>query len=198
MRRRSTKLAWPGAVFCLLLALAATGCARGRVVAILKPLPPGTVSKSTELLVKPFTIEKAVFTGDNAEIPAIVEKQKKRIPPELVQTLVTTLLKSGYRARPYTAGAGVAGAVLIDGTFTHVNHGSGAARAWWGFGAGAAWMLSEVKLCKADKPAETLAEFKVESSSGGRGGLLAAGDFTTTNLIDLARSIVKFLDQYAR
>ena len=198
MKGSRTVLTRPAAVSCLFLAVAVAGCASGRVVAVVKPLPPGTVSKATELLVKPFAIEKAVFSGDNADIPAVVERQKKRIPAELVQTLVTTLLRSGYRARRYTADAGTAGAVVIDGSFTHVNHGSGAARAWVGLGAGAAWMLSDVKLYRADKPAETLAEFKVESSSGGRGGLLAAGDFTTTNLVDLARSIVKFLDQYAR
>lgn len=181
-----------GFLSCLAFAVAALGCAAGKVAIVKTPLQPGAVTKSQTFLVKPFAVENAVFTGDNADDPAVVDRQKKRIPRELVTALLTRLSKSGYKGEDDESAAGTQDVVVIDGVITHVNHGSGVARFLVGFGSGAAWIKATVKLYRAGAPSDTLAEFMIESSSGGSAG---AGDFTTTNVKDLANAIVDYLEK---
>lgn len=195
MSRKAQLLKKAGFLSCLAFAVAALGCAASKVAIVKTPLQPGAVTKSQTFLVKPFAIENAVFTGDNTDDPAVVDRQKKRIPQELVTALLARLSKSGYKGEDDESAAGTQDVVVIDGVITHVNHGSGAARAFLGMGAGAAWMKATIKLYKAGAPSDTLAEFMIESTSGGRGGLFASGDFTTTNIADLANAIVTYLEK---
>ncbi len=183
---------------CLALALGCVGCAGSDVVSVKTPLQPGAVSRSQTFLVKDFAIENAVFAGDNADDASVVAQQKADIPGDLRRELVMALSRCGFKAHSYDEGVRVGDAVVIDGAVTHVNHGSGAARAWVGAGAGAAWMRAVVRIYKAETPADTLSEFTVEASSGGRGGLFASGDFTHSNVRDLADATAGFLDRNTR
>jgi hypothetical protein len=183
---------------CGVMMLACVGCAAGEVLAVAKPLAPGAVTKTQPILVKAFAIEGAAFLGDNADKPEIVAKQKERIRRELTDYLVERLLANKYNARRYDPKDVTADAVVIDGSFTKVNHGSGAARAWWGMGAGAAYIIADVKVYKAQAPSDVLSQFTVAGTSSGRGGWSAAGDFTSTNLRDLAAETVEYLNKSQR
>jgi len=193
MRVRMMGSRWVAVAGCVLAAALCAGCAGGRVLTVKKDLAAGAVTRSHVFLVKSFDIQDAVFTGDNSGNAAVVASQKQRIPTELTSVLVAELSRAGLQAKAYSKDAAAGNSVVIDGVIPRVNHGSGFNRAFWGMGAGAAWMMADVKLYKPETPAASLAEFRAEGTSGGRGGLLATGDFTSTNILDLARSIASYL-----
>lgn len=179
------------AVVCLsAITFFSNGCGSGSVTNIKTALKPGDLNRQQTLLVKDFDTTNTAFSGDNAEDVNIVKSQKKRISSTITVSLFSKLRQNGFEVHNFDEKNIPQDAVVIDGVVTHVSHGSGAARYIVGFGAGAAWMKTTVKIYKAQSPNEVLAEFQVESSTE---ALVSPGDMTDKFVSDLAKAIVDYI-----
>lgn len=175
----------------LVTALALTGCAGAKIKQERVPLRPGGIAKGETIFVKEISADNATFTGDKSEDDKRVSDEKKIIKHGLASEIIIQLNKRGFVGKPYAPGAK---GVVLDGVVTLFEHGSGAARAWVGMGAGSSNMHVDVKLHRG---AETLADLEVIATSGGRGGLTAMASFLHAHMQDAAAKTVKYLEQRA-
>jgi len=176
------------------LVVAITGCARAKIKNETVSLQPGTVTKSTLILVKRISADDAVFTGDKADDTKRINDEKKIIKTTLTEDVVGQMKKRGLNAQVYNDKA-PKGAVVIEGTVVRFEHGSGAARALVGMGAGSSNMVTRVK---AHKDNETVSEFEVIATSGGRGGLNSMSSFLEAHLIDASEKIAEYVAERAK
>jgi hypothetical protein len=184
--------------FLLIILLASVvfllaGCPHATITQVSKELPSAAITNSNLVLIKKFKIDDAIFTGDGADDPKVVDDQKKKIPSWLTEELIKQFAEAKIDAKPYSKEDTKSEALVIDGIITHVNNGSGAARVWWGFGAGAAGIKARVNIYKADSPDNSLAAFNLESTSGGAGGSFGFADYSWRNTKNLATQIVEYM-----
>lgn len=165
------------------------GCARGQIKQERTSLQAGAVSKTETILVKPFEASQMRVTGDKADEAARVHQEKVFLNQGLSEQLISDLKKKGFNAKRYSPSE--KGAVL-EGSVPLFEHGSGAARALVGMGAGSSNLHLAVKLHRGNT---TLADFDVVATSGGRGGLISTGSFIDAHISDASEKIVEYLEK---
>ncbi len=163
-------------ILAILVALSlAVGCASTKV---------GSVRDESRRLrlKKPVQVQVHDF-GYHVDMEA-EEDDHQELAPEAAEALSTELVshirEMGLPAQRLAAGhpfpdspAGNQTVLVIRGTFTELNDGSGAKRLWLGFGAGAAQVKSIVRLSWLDSKGETfLREFETISKTGKMPGLI--------------------------
>jgi hypothetical protein len=165
------------------------GCGGGSVASVSIDQAFAVDNKQV-FLVKDFDTAESLVTGDNADKPAVVTSQRERVKVDIRTSMVMRLQNKGYTARAFAEGDKPVDALVIDGKVPQINNGSGAARAIWGFGAGAAWIKATVRIYKAGAPTDLLAEFVAEGSSGGSASW---ADMTRANADEIAEAVMTFL-----
>ncbi len=172
-------------------ALLMLGCARGQIKNERVIPQAGNFTKSEVILVKPTVTDQMKVTGDKANETSRVNEEKTIIHDRLAEQLIGDLVKKGFKAKRYVAGDK---GLVLETTAFLFEHGSGAARALVGMGAGSSNLHVLVKLHHG---ADTLADFDVIATSGGRGGLISMSTFIHAHLTDASEKTVEYLDKHA-
>jgi hypothetical protein len=178
----------------LLASVAGFGCGGSSISNFRMQLAPGAIRRSEVLVVVPVDASRTVFEGDYSDDPPSVAQGRITLQTSYAPRLAAAMQAAGLRAM--VAGPGVPpDAVFIYLQVTKFDAGSNAARAMVGFGAGASYMLTVVAVRRGQAP---LAEFTVDASSGGRGGLGALGSWLDTHLAQSVDSITAYLSTQIR
>lgn len=183
---RSGQLAFYLAVIAFLVS-----CAGAKIKDERVSLKAGAISKKDTILVKTISADGATFTGDKANDAQRVSEEKKLIKQLLADEIVVQLKKRGFTARHWD---GKESGTLVDGTVTLFEHGSGAARMFVGMGAGSSNLHMNMKVSKGR---ETLADFTVIATSGGRGGLSSLSSFLQAHITDGAEKTAEYIAKQA-
>ena len=174
----------------LALVSLALGCASGKMGAIDKPLESGAISKKTPIFVMPVSTDNMRFYGDKADEKERTENERATIQNRFGGMIVAALSKMGYKAQ--TTDKPTKKGVLVKGNVTKFDHGSGAARAFVGMGAGSSNMFTDFEVVDM-KTKNILTKFEVIATSGGRGGLSATGSFMEAHLVDGSEKVADYL-----
>ncbi len=166
------------------------GCAHGKMGMITKPLDHSKISKSAPLYVFPVTTKDIRFSGDKAEETPRLNEEKATINDRFHKMIVMELQKKGYNAKPAQSVADQG--FGLKGNVSRFDHGSGAARALVGMGAGSSNMYTDFKVYDMSTK-KVLAEFEVIATSGGRGGLSAMSSFMEAHLIDGSEQTAEYI-----
>jgi hypothetical protein len=179
-------------VVSLFLTLLWMGCAGASVSIVRKELSTIPLPKSTLLFVAETDASQTEFQGDGADSLQAAIDARRTLSQSLSPQLVEALRQKGYRAQPLPAGGVVqpVDAIVIRMVVTRCDWGSNAARALVGFGAGAAYMLTDVKLTRRNT---VVADFTIDATSGAEGGLRAIGDYLPRFVEETARLTVQHL-----
>lgn len=179
------------AIQWFLISLALAACAHGKMGTIAQPLAKDAITKTTPIFVETVSTTEAKFTGDKATETARVNQEKSEIEARYSAMIVEQLRKKGFNAT--VAKGPVKTGVVLTGNVTLVQHGSAAARIFaGGMGAGSANMFTNFKL--EDKTdGKVLSKFEVIATSGGRGGLAAAGSFLDAHLADGSQKVAQYI-----
>jgi hypothetical protein len=178
----------------LLASLAVFGCGGSSISNIRMQLAPGAIPRSEVLVVVPVDASRTVFEGDYSDDPPSVAQGRITLQTSYAPRLAAALQAAGLRAM--VAGPTVPPtAVFVNLQVTKFDAGSNAARAMVGFGAGASYLLTVVSVHRGQTP---LAEFTVDATSGGRGGLGALGSWLDTHLAQSIDSITAYLSEHMR
>jgi len=177
-----------------LLIVSVIGCARAKIRDERLPLQSGAINSAEVILVKEVTAEKAWFSGDKANDSARIVQEKTIIRERFTALLIDWLRKKGFKPQPYSAELANKAPVL-ETVVTGFDHGSGAARALIGMGAGSSNMEIRVRLTRGQK---TLSDFDVVATSGGRGGLISMSSFLEAHITDGTEKIADYLHTHIR
>lgn len=162
-------------------------CAGAKIKNETVSLKSGAITKSDTFLVRTVGADNAQFSGENCE-PDRVSQEKTIIKQRLAEKIVEALTKKGFKAKLHS-GSSDTNAVTLQGDVTAFDHGNSASRTFIGFGAGSSNMSVNLK---AFKGRESLAEFQVIATSGGRGGLTAIGSFLNAHIGDAAEKTAEY------
>jgi hypothetical protein len=177
----------PPLSFALMLVVT-SGCVRAKIKDERFPIRPGSIAKSEVINVKRIDVDKAQFKGDKADDATRIAQEKRMLNQLLADQLIVDLKKRGFvGAKHFEQGSN---GVLLEGTVTLFDHGSGAARYLVGMGAGSSNLHIDVKLTR---DTETLADFTVVATSGGRGGIDAMGSFLEAHITDASEKITDYI-----
>ena len=192
---RTVKLA----LTCLLVTtlLGIFGCGAGSLSYVAKypSLSPSisAIPRPNLFLVKNFEIKDAIFSGNNIDNTAFISAQRRKIPEELKNNILDQFAQRNLTARDYSKDViNTPDALVVDGSITEVNNGSGATRFWIGFGAGKAMIIAKVKVYNTRDTNIMLAEFGANASSQGS---INPGDLTSGNLSYLATTIADYIEK---
>jgi len=176
----------------VLLSLLGIGCGGASLSNVRMDLAPGRLPRATMLFVPQADSSATVFKGDGSDEPKAVATARQTLRDALASQVVTALREAGFQANPPpgTAGGLATEPVTVWMVVRECNWGSSAARALVGFGAGAAYLLTDVKLVKGNA---LIADFTVDANSGGRAGLHAVGDFMPQFMQQTAGLVAEYL-----
>jgi Domain of unknown function (DUF4410) len=105
--------------------------------------------------------------------PSTTTKQAaraKKLVDLMSKSLVAELNKAGFSAYRVSSGEMPTAGLLLTGTFTQMEQGSGVRRAFIGFGSGAAHVEVFTKVVDISHPETSLYEFSTNQSSGKKPG----------------------------
>ncbi len=173
------------------------GCGGGSVSPVSKDssLSPSLsiLPRPNLFLVKDFEIKDATFSGSNIDDTSFISAQRRRIPEELKNNILEQFAQRNLTAQAYSKDAlNTPDALVVDGSITDIDNGSGAARFLIGFGAGKAKIKAKVKVYNNRDPNIMLAEFGAEGSSQGN---INPEDMTSSNLSYLAKTIADYIEK---
>lgn len=180
-------LALAGVVLC--------GCQTAKITDASVPSLGSAVSRTDTILVKSFDASKAAFKGEHSGVNALNDSDRQRISRIISQAMLERLMKEGYTAKAYSAGA-PPDAVVVDGTVTEVDKGSYSKRLWIGMGAGAASITAQVRIHRASTPAAPLAELKLAGQggfAGSTGGIWANEDWIGIYSASLGYKVAQYI-----
>ena len=181
-------------VFVILLALLGIGCGGASISNIRKDLPPGSLPRTTMMFVAPAESSATVFKGDGSDEPNTVTGARQTLRNSLSQEVATAMQGAGFQA--YLPNGNLPPeSVVVLMVVRECNWGSNAARIMVGFGAGAAYLLTDVRIVKGNA---LIADFTVDANSGGRGGLSGAGDFMPRFMQQTASLVVDYLSNHMK
>jgi Domain of unknown function (DUF4410) len=181
-------------LFVILLALLGIGCGGASISNVRKDLPPGALPRATMLFVAPADSSATVFKGDGSDEPQTVANARQTLGSSLAPQVINTLHSAGFQA--YVPQGNVPpDAVVVSMVVRECSWGSNAARIMVGFGAGAAYLLTDVKIIQGNA---LIADFSVDANSGGRGGFSAAGDFMPSFMQQTAKLVVDYLSNHMK
>ncbi|OGR96392.1 MAG: hypothetical protein A2016_12850 [Elusimicrobia bacterium GWF2_62_30] len=169
-----------------------SGCAGGNLLAVRTDRIMSRPPEDQPIIVKPFRTNNTEVLGDKSNVPAAVEGMKDRVRSGLQSFLVEELQTAGFNAMAYKPNAPLPkGGLILDGIVRKIDNGSTAARFWVGMGAGAATIISTVRITRSEDQKDVLAEFDATGSTKGEGGWSAYTDSAQANSQRLAKAIVK-------
>jgi len=166
------------------------GCAHGKMGTVTQPLDRAAYSKTTKFYIYPVTTNDIRFTGDKADDEKRTTEEKEEIGHRYHRMIITDLRKKGFNAA--LAEGKIKSGMLVKGNVRKFEHGSGAARALVGFGAGSSNMFTDFKVIDAASK-KTVGNFEVIATSGGRAGLASMGSFLDAHLIDGAEKFSEYV-----
>jgi hypothetical protein len=178
-------------LYWIVIASLTMSCAHGKMGQVDQELATGSVSKTALISVETISAREARFSGDKSGEEKRVNEEKAAIENSYSQRVADALRKKGYNAK---AVSGAAHGLVLSGKVTRFEHGSAAARIMVGMGAGSSNIFTDFKLEDRDK-AKTLSKFEVIATSGGRGGLAAAGSFMDSHMEDGAEKAADYIDK---
>ena len=173
-----------------LLLLLVVGCAHGKMGNIAKPLSGGSLSNAESISVTTVSASDALFSGDKSGDPARVAQSRAEIEDKFSKMIVEALRKKGYTA-DLANKSGKKNKLTLSGKVSQVKNGSSAARMLVGMGAGSAKMFTNFKLTNS-KTNEVISGFEIIATSGGRGGVFAAGRFMSAHLTDGSNKVAEY------
>jgi hypothetical protein len=178
------RLGW--IVACVFMA----GCAHGKMGTIDKGLAKASIPPEAKIFVEPITAETADFSGDKAGNESRVGEEKSEIKNRFARLVADELRKKGMNAT--VVNAPVQSGLVLQGHVTRFEHGSAAARILVGMGAGSSNMYTDFELTNAATK-EVLSKFEIIATSGGSGGLQAAGGYIGAHLTDGAEKAADYI-----
>jgi hypothetical protein len=98
----------------------------------------------------------------------------KKLVGLMSKSLVAELNKAGFAAHRASPGEMPTSGLLLSGTFTQLEQGSGMRRAFIGFGSGATHVDVSAKLVDISQPGISMYEFSTNQSSGKKPGAVIA------------------------
>ena len=180
---------WFASLLCVSVLV---GCAHGKMGTVDMALSKGAISKKTPIFIEPIDAKTMHVSGDKAADTVRISQERTEIESRYHRMIGDALKKRGYDAHS-TTGRKDSGIVLF-GKITRFEHGSGAARALVGMGAGSSNLFTDLVLEDRSKK-QVLARFEVIGTSGGRGGLGATGGFLKAHLEDGSEQTAKYIDE---
>lgn len=174
-------------VACALLALS-VGCAHGKMGVVEQGLSKGSVASGETIYVAPITADAADFSGDKAGDSSRVGDEKSEVKSRYFRMVADSLRKKGFNAVTEP----VKGGLVLTGQVTRFEHGSAAARILVGMGAGSSNMYTNFVLTNPTTH-QTLSRFEIIATSGGNGGLQAAGGYINAHLVDGAAKAAEYI-----
>jgi hypothetical protein len=174
----------------LILFLFVVGCAHGKIGAIEQGLQKGSIDPANTIYVPTISTANTAFSGDKSAKQEKVDEEKKQIEQRFNRDIAEQLRKKGFKAEAVSV-LPKTGLVLI-GSVTRFEHGSAAARIFVGMGAGSSNMFTDFQL-KDVATEKTLAKFEIIATSGGNGGLQAAGGYIKAHLIDGSEKTAEYI-----
>jgi hypothetical protein len=181
-------------VYVVLLSLLGIGCGGASIANVRMDLAPGNLPRTTMMFVVPADSSATVFKGDGSDEPNAVATARQTLRNSLAPQLVTALREAGLQAY-VPQGSLAPESVVVWLVVRECNWGSNAARALVGFGAGAAYLLTDVKIVKGSA---VVADFSVDANSGARGGLASTGDFMPRFMQQTAVLVVDYLNNHMK
>jgi hypothetical protein len=181
-------------LFVTLLALLGIGCGGASISNVRKDLPPGAVPHATMMFVAPADSSATAFKGDGSDEAQTVANARQTLSSSLALQVVNSMRSAGFQAN-VPQGILPPDAVVLSMVVRECSWGSNAARIMVGFGAGAAYLLTDVKITKGGA---LMADFSVDANSGGRGGLSATGDFMPAFMDQTAKLVVDYLSNHMK
>jgi hypothetical protein len=181
-------------VFVILLALLGIGCGGASIANVRTDLPPGALPRTTMMFVAPAESSATLFKGDGSDEPNTVAGARQTLRNSLALEVAKAMQGAGFQAY-IPQGNLPPESVLVLMVVRECSWGSNAARIMVGFGAGAAYLLTDVKIVKGNS---LIADFTVDANSGGRGGLNGAGDFMPQFMQQTASLVVDYLTHHMR
>ncbi len=171
-----------------LLTLLCVGCGGAHVSRVRKEVAGGRLRTGTRLVVAPADTAKTKFEGDGADSLQAVLTARKTLAERLAPQVAEALHQKGFRTDVLASAStrAPAGALTVHLRVKECNWGSNAARVLVGFGAGAAWMLTDVRVTNGKT---TVAEFTVDANSGAESGWTSLGDWTPLFMEWTARQV---------
>ena len=167
-------------VLVMAAVLSLAGCARGKLGRVEQNLDRTAITKTTPIYVEAISAQSTVFTGDKAKDQGKVLGEKAEIEARYGRIIVDMLKKRGYNAQLATEP--VKKGIVLGGTVTKFEHGSGAARYFVGMGAGSSNMFTDFKI--EDRGFQkVLSKFEVIATSGARSDV---SGFIDSHLSDLS------------
>lgn len=171
----------------LFVVLSVVSCAGGKLGKIEQELDRSRVTKSTPIFVEMVSAKDTVFSGDKADDTARLSDERYAISNRYHLQIVEALKKRGYQAEVATPGRKKG--LVLSGAVSKFEHGSGAARALVGMGAGSSNMFGEFKL-EDRGAAQTLTKFQVIATSGANSNM---GSFMDAHISDGAKKVAEYL-----
>lgn len=168
------------------------GCARAKIENVRTDLKKDAFGPATVIAVKAYNADGALFEGDKID-DARVKGEKAMIKSSFADLVVRELKKKGFNAKLYEGSKDDAN-VVLQGKVTKFDHGSGALRFIFGFGAGSSNMFIHTLLYKG-KPQAVLADFDVIATSGGNAN--PAG-FINAHMEDGAEKTAEYVAEKVR
>lgn len=173
-------------VMAAILSLA--GCARGKLGRVEQELDRAAVTKTTPIYVETISAKDTVFTGDKANDQGKVLGEKAEIEARYSFMIVDMLKKRGYNAQ--LAKSPVKKGLVINGSVSKFEHGSGAARYFVGMGAGSSNMFTNFQI-EDRSYAKVLSKFEVIATSGARSDV---SGFIDAHLSDGAQKVADYIE----
>ncbi|HOX47264.1 MAG TPA: DUF4410 domain-containing protein [Myxococcota bacterium] len=173
--------------------LGAAGCGGAGVSIIRTDLAPGALSRADALVFKAVDPSATEFAGDFSDDPPSVAANRETLRTTYAAKAASSVQAAGFKAEVLAEGAAPAdGAVVVEMVVKKFEAGSNASRVVWGFGAGASYLLTDVKLLKGGN---TVADFTIDATSGGRGGFSGIGNFLVEHIDDSVAQLAAFLSE---
>jgi hypothetical protein len=181
-------------VFVILLALLGIGCGGASVANVRKDISPGDLPRATMLFVAPADSSATVFKGDGSSEPNTVAAARQTLRDSLALQVANAMRGAGIQAY-IPQGNLPPESVVVWMSVRECSWGSNAARIMVGFGAGVAYLLTDVKVVRGNT---VIGDFSVDANSGGRGGFHAAGDYLPQMMQQTASLVVEYLSNHMR
>ena len=181
-------------LFVILLTLLGIGCGGASISNVRKDLPPGALPRATMMFVAPADSSATVFKGDGSDEPQTVANARQALRSSLALQVVNSMQSAGFQASGPQENL-PPDAVVVSMVVRECSWGSNAARIMVGFGAGAAYLLTDLKITKGNA---LIADFSVDANSGGRGGFGASGDFMPSFMQQTAKLVVDYLSNHMK
>lgn len=176
----------------VLLAIAAfmVGCAHGKLGKVDKELDRSVITKTTPIFVEPISTKQAAFEGYDENDGDKKSSDLRKIESGYASEIARALREEGYNANAVSTTAKTG--IVITGNVTMIDRGSAAKRAWIGMGAGASNLETDFTI-EDRSQRKTLSKFEIKATSGGRGGLSAAGSFVDEHISDGGEKVADYI-----